>query len=98
MAGIQTVPLSDALEALIASGNHEAAAALALRAAKREALSPSDPDEPGQRDYLTLQELRALSPEDMARLQAERPDVLDKSLAMTRQKPLSADASGVVQP
>jgi hypothetical protein len=86
MAGIQTVPLSDALEALIASGNHEAAAALALRAAKRESLSAADPGEPGTRDYLNEQELRALDMDGVEELRTQRPEVYSKSLRMLGQK------------
>jgi hypothetical protein len=85
----QTVPLSDALEALIASGNHEAAAALALRASKREALSTA-PDEPATRDYLTRDELESLDLAGVARLRTEHPETYAKSLAMVGQKPAPA--------
>jgi len=79
-----TVPLRHALEALIGAGQHEAAASLALRAAKREAKNPTaasaaagvTADElakpPVERGYLTHAELKQATLEQMTRCSPTR--------------------------
>lgn len=84
---LPTVTLAEHLEALVAAGDLEGAARAAIHYAKREALSPVDPEESAKRDYLSHAELSALSQDDVTRLRTEQPAIYQKSLRMLSQKP-----------